>query len=34
MLNLQPGVRQTDLEQAMTGHILDQAELTGTYAHR
>jgi Raf kinase inhibitor-like YbhB/YbcL family protein len=34
MLNLQHGVRQTDLEQAMTGHILDQAELTGTYAHR
>ena len=33
MLNLQPGVRRADLESAMTGHVLDQAELIGTYAH-
>lgn len=34
MLNLQPGVRRADLQSAMSGHVLDQAEVVGTYAHR
>ena len=31
MLNLKPGVSKQDLEQAMKGHILGQAELMGKY---
>ncbi len=30
-LNLKPGTSKTDLEKAMKGHILAQAELMGTY---
>ena len=33
MLNLQPGVRQPELEKAMHGHILAQSDLTAVYAH-
>ena len=33
MLNLQPGVRRTDLEKAMRGHILEHSDLTAVYAH-
>lgn len=31
MLNLTPGARKQDVEQAMQGHILANAELMGTY---
>jgi Raf kinase inhibitor-like YbhB/YbcL family protein len=31
MLNLKPGVSKQDVEQAMKGHILGQAELMGKY---
>ena len=31
MLNLKPGISKQDLEQAMQGHVLEQAELMGTY---
>lgn len=30
-LNLKEGMRKTDLEKAMAGHILDKAELVGLY---
>lgn len=31
MLNLKPGASKRDVEQAMQGHILGEAELMGTY---
>jgi Raf kinase inhibitor-like YbhB/YbcL family protein len=31
MLNLKAGARKSDVEAAMKGHILGQAELMGTY---
>jgi hypothetical protein len=31
-LNLKPGASLQQLQQAMRGHVLEQAELTGTYA--
>jgi Raf kinase inhibitor-like YbhB/YbcL family protein len=33
MLGLQPGAQRSELEQAMAGHVLAQADLTGIYAH-
>jgi hypothetical protein len=30
-LNLPPGINRSDLDEAMTGHILDEATLMGTY---
>jgi Raf kinase inhibitor-like YbhB/YbcL family protein len=31
VLNLPPGINRSDLDQAMTGHILDETTLMGTY---
>lgn len=31
ILNLKPGAEKEELERAMTGHILDQAEIMGQY---
>jgi hypothetical protein len=31
-LNLQPGARRQELDQAMSGHVLEQADLIGTYS--
>jgi Raf kinase inhibitor-like YbhB/YbcL family protein len=32
MLNLQPGVRRADLEKAMRGHVIEEADLTAVYS--
>ena len=33
-LELDPGVKREELDRAMEGHILEQAEISGTFAHR
>ena len=32
VLNLPPGAKRAELDHAMAGHVLDQAEVVGTYA--